>query len=140
MQPLVTYKTTIATRIGQQPCLVVARNSNMVKNGFSTPTVTLAAYGHEPIANLMQMGSENVRPETVTGLYTVNPTMGSSVQRTGGIQRNLYSSVSAKNCNPTAYSKSLKDLCPDVYTYPADHDSEFTCPNGTDYKVVFCPN
>ncbi|KAK3172236.1 hypothetical protein Dsin_032720 [Dipteronia sinensis] len=106
MQPLVTYKTTVATRIGQQPCLVVARNSNMVKNGFSTPTVTLAAYGHEPIANLMQMGSENVRPETVTGLYTVNPT----------------------------------DLCPDVYTYPADHDSEFTCPNGTDYKVVFCPN
>ncbi|KAK3187671.1 hypothetical protein Dsin_027232 [Dipteronia sinensis] len=46
----------------------------MVKNGFSTPFLTfatLAAYGHEPIANLMQMGSENVRPETVMGLYTV---------------------------------------------------------------------
>ncbi|KAK1576629.1 hypothetical protein Q3G72_015390 [Acer saccharum] len=49
--------------------------------------------------------------------------------------------ASASNCNPTAYSKSLKDLCPDVYTYPADHaTSEFTCPNGIDYKVVFCPN
>ncbi|KAK1578552.1 hypothetical protein Q3G72_031154 [Acer saccharum] len=45
------------------------------------------------------------------------------------------------NCGPTAYSQSLKDLCPDVYTYPMDDaTSTFTCPNGADYKVVFCPN
>ncbi|TXG68340.1 hypothetical protein EZV62_003275 [Acer yangbiense] len=191
-------------RSRQQPSLVVARNSNMVKNGVSTPTITLAAYGHEPIANLMQMGSENVRPETVMGLYTVYPKMGSTyrwnseepldffdislldgfnvsmefrgtssectkevikctadinglcpteLRHSGGcyhpcaIFKNSQfccyegSSASASNCNPTAYSKSLKDLCPDVYTYPADHaTSEFTCPHGTDYKVVFCPN
>ncbi|KAK1579082.1 hypothetical protein Q3G72_035410 [Acer saccharum] len=76
-QPLLPYITTAPIRFGQQrPCvkvvlaagnLVVAGNSNMVKIGFSTPTVTLAAYGHEPIAKLMQMGTENVRPETVMG-------------------------------------------------------------------------
>ncbi|KAK3220310.1 hypothetical protein Dsin_014280 [Dipteronia sinensis] len=45
------------------------------------------------------------------------------------------------NCGLTAYSKSLKDLCPDVYTYPKDDaTSMFSCPNGTDYEVVFCPN
>ncbi|KAK3172237.1 hypothetical protein Dsin_032721, partial [Dipteronia sinensis] len=73
-QPLLPFLTTAPIQSGQRPCLVVAGNSNMVKIGLSTPILTLeitAAYGHEPIANLMQMGSENVRPETVMGLYTV---------------------------------------------------------------------
>lgn len=44
------------------------------------------------------------------------------------------------NCRPTAYSKFFKDLCPDAYSYAVDDaTSTFTCPTGTDYKVVFCP-
>ncbi|XP_062109995.1 uncharacterized protein LOC133821853 [Humulus lupulus] len=44
-------------------------------------------------------------------------------------------------CEPTSYSKYFKDHCPDVYTYPLDDDStsSYSCPNGTNYKVVFCP-
>ncbi|GMN75565.1 hypothetical protein TIFTF001_056448 [Ficus carica] len=44
------------------------------------------------------------------------------------------------NCQPTPLSKYFKDRCPDVYSYPKDDPTSlFTCPSGTNYKVVFCP-
>ncbi|KAB1215287.1 Thaumatin-like protein [Morella rubra] len=44
------------------------------------------------------------------------------------------------SCGPTDYSKFFKDRCPDAYSYPKDDaTSTFTCPGGTNYKVVFCP-
>ncbi|PON86451.1 Thaumatin [Trema orientale] len=44
------------------------------------------------------------------------------------------------NCEATSYSKFFKDRCPDAYSYPKDDQtSTFTCPSGTNYKVVFCP-
>ncbi|GKU89787.1 hypothetical protein SLEP1_g3881 [Rubroshorea leprosula] len=43
-------------------------------------------------------------------------------------------------CGPTDYSRFFKERCPDVYSYPKDDQtSVFTCPNGTNYKVIFCP-
>ncbi|WVZ24886.1 hypothetical protein V8G54_003430 [Vigna mungo] len=43
-------------------------------------------------------------------------------------------------CSATALSKFFKDRCPDAYSYPKDDQtSTFTCPGGTNYKVVFCP-
>ncbi|CAN0841396.1 Thaumatin-like protein [Linum grandiflorum] len=43
-------------------------------------------------------------------------------------------------CGPTNYSKFFKDRCPNAYSYPKDDPtSTFTCPSGTNYKVVFCP-
>ncbi|PIN04308.1 hypothetical protein CDL12_23155 [Handroanthus impetiginosus] len=44
------------------------------------------------------------------------------------------------NCKPTDYSRFFKQRCPDAYSYPRDdQNSTFTCPGGTNYKVVFCP-
>ncbi|XP_015902783.3 thaumatin-like protein [Ziziphus jujuba] len=44
------------------------------------------------------------------------------------------------SCGPTRYSKFFKDRCPDAYSYPKDDaTSTFTCPGGTNYKVIFCP-
>ncbi|CAM9001535.1 unnamed protein product [Rhodiola kirilowii] len=44
------------------------------------------------------------------------------------------------NCSPTDYSRFFKQKCPDAYSYPKDDPSStFTCPGGTNYKVVFCP-
>ncbi|PIN22863.1 hypothetical protein CDL12_04414 [Handroanthus impetiginosus] len=44
------------------------------------------------------------------------------------------------NCGPTALSKFFKDRCPDAYSYPLDNQtSTFSCPAGTNYRVVFCP-
>ncbi|WOG85867.1 hypothetical protein DCAR_0105060 [Daucus carota subsp. sativus] len=43
-------------------------------------------------------------------------------------------------CGPTDYSRFFKGNCPDAYSYPQDDaTSLFTCPGGTNYKVVFCP-
>ncbi|KAK1430592.1 hypothetical protein QVD17_13450 [Tagetes erecta] len=44
------------------------------------------------------------------------------------------------SCGPTDYSRFFKDRCPDAYSYPQDDQTSlFTCPGGTNYKVVFCP-
>ncbi|XP_050228730.1 protein P21 [Mercurialis annua] len=43
-------------------------------------------------------------------------------------------------CGPTDYSRFFKQRCPDAYSYPQDDPtSTFTCPGGTNYRVVFCP-
>lgn len=45
------------------------------------------------------------------------------------------------SCGPTDYSRFFKNLCPEAYSYPKDDaTSTFTCPSGTNYKVVFCPH
>lgn len=44
------------------------------------------------------------------------------------------------SCGPTDYSRFFKQRCPDAYSYPQDDPtSTFTCPGGTNYRVVFCP-
>ncbi|CAI9784555.1 unnamed protein product [Fraxinus pennsylvanica] len=44
------------------------------------------------------------------------------------------------SCSETNYSRFFKDRCRDAYSYPKDnHASTFTCPGGTNYRVVFCP-
>ena len=44
------------------------------------------------------------------------------------------------SCGPTPLSKFFKDRCPDAYSYPQDDPTSlFTCPAGTNYRVVFCP-
>ncbi|CAI9784550.1 unnamed protein product [Fraxinus pennsylvanica] len=44
------------------------------------------------------------------------------------------------NFGPTNYSKFFKDRWPNAYSYPKDDQtSMFTCPRGTNCRVVFCP-
>ncbi|KAL1355825.1 hypothetical protein HN51_007800 [Arachis hypogaea] len=44
------------------------------------------------------------------------------------------------SCGPTYYSRFFKDRCPDAYSYPKDDPTSlFTCPAGSNYRVVFCP-
>ncbi|XP_047338510.1 thaumatin-like protein [Impatiens glandulifera] len=44
------------------------------------------------------------------------------------------------SCQATDFSRFFKTRCPDAYSYPKDDQtSTFTCPAGTNYKVVFCP-
>ncbi|KAF8027389.1 hypothetical protein BT93_E0327 [Corymbia citriodora subsp. variegata] len=45
----------------------------------------------------------------------------------------------AGSCEPTDYSRYLKNRCPDAYSYPKDDTATKACPGGTNYKVVFCP-
>ena len=56
------------------------------------------------------------------------------------LNQDQYCCPNGSACNPTDYSRFFKGLCPDAYSYPKDDaTSTFTCPSGTDYKVVFCP-
>lgn len=44
-------------------------------------------------------------------------------------------------CRPTNLSRFFKARCRDAFTYPEDDPtSTFTCPEGTSYRVTFCPN
>ncbi|KAM7494212.1 hypothetical protein LguiB_028821 [Lonicera macranthoides] len=44
------------------------------------------------------------------------------------------------SCEPTDYSRFFKERCPTSYSYPQDDPTSlFTCPSGTNYRVVFCP-
>ncbi|KAK4260555.1 hypothetical protein QN277_003653 [Acacia crassicarpa] len=44
------------------------------------------------------------------------------------------------SCRPTNFSRFFKQRCPDAYSYPQDDPtSTFTCPAGSNYRVVFCP-
>lgn len=43
-------------------------------------------------------------------------------------------------CGPTPLSQFFKTRCPRAYSYPQDDKTSlFTCPGGTNYRVVFCP-
>ncbi|KAG5225823.1 pathogenesis related protein [Salix suchowensis] len=44
------------------------------------------------------------------------------------------------SCVATNFSRFFKQRCADAYSYPKDDQtSTFTCPGGTNYRVVFCP-
>ncbi|XP_060173117.1 pathogenesis-related protein R major form [Lycium barbarum] len=44
------------------------------------------------------------------------------------------------SCGPTDFSRFFKTRCPNAYSYPQDDPTSlFTCPAGTNYRVVFCP-
>lgn len=43
-------------------------------------------------------------------------------------------------CQPSDLSRFFKARCADAFTYPEDDPtSTFACPEGTSYRVVFCP-
>ncbi|EFJ36410.1 hypothetical protein SELMODRAFT_404385 [Selaginella moellendorffii] len=45
-----------------------------------------------------------------------------------------------QTCKPSSYSKIFKDICPLAYSYAYDDPSStFTCSNGGDYTITFCP-
>ncbi|XP_047331986.1 thaumatin-like protein 1 [Impatiens glandulifera] len=43
-------------------------------------------------------------------------------------------------CKPSNYSQIFKNSCPQAYSYAYDDKtSTFTCPNGGNYQITFCP-
>nr|KYP73733.1 Thaumatin-like protein 1a [Cajanus cajan] len=48
---------------------------------------------------------------------------------------------STETCQPTKYSLFFENQCPDAYSYAFDDiNSTFTCSQGPDYAITFCPN
>ncbi|EUC29834.1 glycoside hydrolase family 2 protein [Bipolaris zeicola 26-R-13] len=47
---------------------------------------------------------------------------------------------SPSSCSPSQYSKNVKKVCPDAYSYAFDDQSStFIIPSGAGFEVVFCP-
>ncbi|KAF1348355.1 thaumatin family protein [Lizonia empirigonia] len=47
---------------------------------------------------------------------------------------------SASKCQPGDYSKNVKEICPDAYSFAFDDQtSTFIIPSGAGFEVVFCP-
>ncbi|KAL6156512.1 hypothetical protein ACJQWK_06809 [Exserohilum turcicum] len=47
---------------------------------------------------------------------------------------------SPSSCQPSLYSKKVKEVCPDAYSYAFDDQtSTFIIPSGAGFEVVFCP-
>jgi len=47
---------------------------------------------------------------------------------------------SASKCSPSNYSKNVKKVCPDAYSFAFDDQtSTFIIPSGAGFEVVFCP-
>ncbi|CUS10608.1 unnamed protein product [Tuber aestivum] len=48
---------------------------------------------------------------------------------------------SPKKCKPGLYSKRIKNVCPDVYSFAYDDSlSTFTLPSGPGFEIMFCPD
>ncbi|XP_068655870.1 thaumatin-like protein 1 [Aristolochia californica] len=53
----------------------------------------------------------------------------------------VYCCTNLSSCQPTYISNFFKEKCPDAYSYSQDDASAmFTCPGGTNYRVLFCPS
>ncbi|KAG9202364.1 hypothetical protein G6514_004338 [Epicoccum nigrum] len=47
---------------------------------------------------------------------------------------------SPSKCQPAQYSKNVKEICPDAYSYAFDDQtSTFIIPSGAGFEVIFCP-
>lgn len=45
-----------------------------------------------------------------------------------------------QKCKPGLYSKRIKDVCPDAYSFAYDDRSTFALPSGLGFEVMFCPD
>ena len=48
--------------------------------------------------------------------------------------------ASSATCWPSGYWGLFKAQCPQAYSYAYDGSSTFTCNDGVDYQVTFCPS
>ncbi|XP_047340547.1 thaumatin-like protein 1 [Impatiens glandulifera] len=128
---------------------------------YGSPPNTLAEYALNQNNNLdffdisliygfnvpMQFSSNSKLCTTdIQCIGDINEQCPGSLQAPGGCNNpcTVYNTneycCNSSSCEPTRYSRFFKDKCPDAYSYPKDDQtSTFTCPGGTNYKVVFCP-
>ncbi|KAD0838884.1 hypothetical protein FH972_027283 [Carpinus fangiana] len=105
-----------------------------------------AAFGLEHDAILMAPIVAVAKPVTAAGFSNAKPTCPNELKAPGDcnnpctVFKTDQYCCNSGSCEPIDFSKFFKDRCPDAYSYPKDDQtSTFTCPGGTNYKVVFCP-
>ncbi|CAI0476371.1 unnamed protein product [Linum tenue] len=127
-------------------------------NGWGVPPNTLAEYALNQFSNLdfydislvdgfnIPVGSGNC--QSLTCAADINTQCPNELRAPGGCNNpcTVYKTnefcctQGYGTCGPTYFSRFFKDRCPTSYSYPQDDPSStFTCPGGTNYRVVFCP-
>lgn len=147
---------------GQGSCQTGDCNGLLECQGYGSPPNTLAEYALNQANNLDYIDISLVDgfnipmdfdPTTdvcrgVNCTADINGQCPAELQAPGGcnnpctvFQTNEYCCTNGPGtCGSTTYSQFFKERCPDAYSYPQDDQtSVFTCPSGTNYRVVFCP-
>ncbi|KAJ6946304.1 hypothetical protein NC651_001146 [Populus alba x Populus x berolinensis] len=103
------------------------------RQGYGSPPNTLAEYALRQYANLDYIDISNSCTRVIKCTADIVGQCPNELKVPGG-------------CNgPCPVFKTdeywyFKERCPDAYSYPKDDPTSlFTCPTGTNYKVIFCP-
>ncbi|KAK8608034.1 hypothetical protein V6N13_023470 [Hibiscus sabdariffa] len=129
--------------------------------GYGQPPNTLAEYSLKQYANLDYIDISNIDGFNVPMEFSSNsPGCTRVIRCTADIVRQCPNKLKVSGgcngpcpvfktekyccnsgkCGPTNFSRFFKQRCPDAYSYPKDDPTSlFTCPTGTNYKVIFCP-
>ncbi|GMJ06191.1 Osmotin 34, osmotin 34 [Hibiscus trionum] len=130
--------------------------------GWGAPPNTLAEYALNQFQNLdfydislvdgfnipMVFGPTNGGCHNIRCTADINGQCPNQLRAPGGCNNpctvfgtNQYCCTQGQGtCGPTDFSRFFKARCPDSYSYPQDDPtSTFTCPGGSNYRVVFCP-
>ncbi|XP_023551330.1 protein P21-like [Cucurbita pepo subsp. pepo] len=128
--------------------------------GYGAPPNTLAEYALNQWNNLdffdislvdgfnvpMEFSPTSGRCRGISCRFDINAQCPNELRAPGGCNNpcTVFKSdrycCNSGNCGATWYSRFFKDRCPSAYSYPNDNPtSTFTCPGGTNYRVVFCP-
>ncbi|CAN1184270.1 Osmotin-like protein OSML13 [Linum perenne] len=101
--------------------------------GWGVPPNTLAEYALNQFSNLDFYDISLVDGFNIPMIFTPTSNVGS-----GNCQSLTCTADINTQC--PGFSRFFKDRCPTSYSYPQDDPSStFTCPAGTNYRVVFCP-
>ncbi|PPR88067.1 hypothetical protein GOBAR_AA32623 [Gossypium barbadense] len=77
---------------------------------------------------------------TFGALLDINGQCPNELRAPGGCNNPCAVFKTNEYCCTQGYSRFFKDRCGDSYSYPQDDPSStFTCPAGSNYRVVFCP-
>ncbi|KAL8053814.1 hypothetical protein ABFX02_05G097900 [Erythranthe guttata] len=147
---------------GNGQCQTGDCNARLECQGYGQPPNTLAEYALNQFNNLdfldislvdgfnipMEFSPTSNACRSMRCTAPINEQCPNELRAPGGcnnpctvFRTNEYCCTNGQgSCGPTGYSRFFKDRCPDAYSYPQDDPSStFTCPGGTNYRVVFCP-
>ena len=146
---------------GKGKCQTGDCNGLLVCQGYGSPPNTLAEYAldqfeHQDFIDISNIDGFNVPMEFSSASASCSRVIKCTADIIGQCPNELKvpggcngpcpvfkteeHCCNSGNCGPTNYSRFFKERCPDAYSYPKDDPTSlFTCPTGTNYKVIFCP-
>ncbi|GFP85158.1 protein p21 [Phtheirospermum japonicum] len=123
---------------GNGTCLTGDCDGQLECQSYGAPPHTVARYGlnnfgHRDYYDISVLEGFNVPIEFA-------PTTNGCTRPVSTVYQTTQYCCHSGPCRPTELSRFFKSRCRDAFTYPQDDPtSTFICPEGTSYRVVFCP-